>query len=292
MPPDSAQILAFMHCVASYYTQMAQATDLLTYEGVPTYTTEPWTSQQQALARALAHEIRSTLASVKICAEGLGEPHPPSDGRRRRYATVVAEQASHIARVLDDFAAIMSYDSNNESSTTELVDINSAVWEAAHQLYSLARQRSLSLRLSPSSSVSIVKGSDVRLIQAVRGCLEHIMRTVAEGSQVQVAVEQVPDRTGRPAVEIQLECTEVPENSHRVRLLTPSALDTVTLRAVEHIVQAHQGYVEPLEGDNTGLRVVLPRHCGAGAGQLPNCGQWRAQTGPDNDFPQARAIGL
>lgn len=271
---------------------MVHSTDQLTYEGVATATPDPWSSHQQTLVRTLAHEIRSTLASAKICAEALADPHPPAEETRRRYATVVAEQTSHIARLLDDFIVVMNYDSETETPPPSRVDINSAVWEAAQQLYSLAQQRSISLRLVPSRSASIVNGSTARLTQAVRGCLEHTLHAAAESSQIQVAVEHITDRTGRPAVAVRIECTQVPEGIQRLRLVTSSAWDTVTLRAVQHIMNAHRGYVEALGDGRDGLYAVLPRSQATAAGQLPTSGQWRAQTGPDIMWPQAQAMGL
>ncbi len=271
---------------------MAQSTDQLTYEGIQISMPEPWSSHQQTLVRALAHEIRSTLASARICAEALADQYPPPEDRRRRYAATIAEQTSHIAHLLDDFIAVVNYESETELPSSELVDINSAVWEATNQLYSLAQQRCISLKLVPSPSTSIVQGTGARLTQAFRGCLEYMLRTVAESSQVRVVVEHVTGSAGQPAVEVRIECTQAPPSNHRLRLLTASAWDAITLRAVQHIVTAHQGCVEALGADATGLRGVLPPYQGTAAGQLPATGRWRAQTGPDYSYPQARAMGL
>lgn len=271
---------------------MSQPTEQLTYEGVATPTPEPWSTHQQGLVRALSHEIRSILASAKICAEALGEPHPPAEDIRRRYATVVAEQVDHIARLLDDFIAVMNYDSDNEALPPSLVDINATVWEAAHQLYSLTQQRSVSLRLVPSASPSIVKGSNARLTQALRGCLEHTLQATPEGSDIQVTVEHIADRSGQPAIAVRIECTQVPQGSRRLRLVSSSAWDTVTLRAVQHITDAHRGYIEVLGDGHDGLCMILPRCRAMAAGQLPASGQWRAQSQSDVALPQAQAMGL
>lgn len=269
-----------------------QDAEQLTYEGVPVPSPDPWSTQQRNLIRKLAHEIRSTLASAQICAEVLAADQSPPDGKRRRYATVLTQQTAHIAHLLDDFIAITDYETDVEPTATEIVDINAVVWEAVRCLNSLARQRSISVKLTPSAIPSIAAGSQMRLTQAVRGCLEYILRTIAEDTQIEVAVSHITTHTGRPAIAVCIKCEPSPERQANLHLLNDSAWETITLSAVDHIITAHQGYVEPLEAAHIGLQVVLPQAHTVGAKRLPVSGRWRARTGPENHSPHARALGL
>jgi len=242
-----------------------QDTEQLTYEGVVVPSPDPWSSQQRNLIRKLAHEIRSTLASARICAEVLAG---------------------------DQLIAINDYETDVDPTATEIVDINAVVWEAVRCLDSLAQQRSISVKLTPSAIPSIAAGSQTRLTQAVRGCLEYILRTIAEDTQIEVAVSHITTHTGRPAIAVYIKCEPSPERRINLHLLNDSAWETITLSAVDHIITAHRGYVEPLEAEHIGLQIVLPQAHTVGAGRLPASGRWRAHTGPENDLPQARALGL
>ncbi len=247
---------------------MGNETAELTYHGIETALPgrDRWDRGQQAVIRGAAHEIRSTLASVTISAEMLTAVPAPPPQRVRHHAGVIAQQAHQIGHLLDDLIAVVS--DQLQDSATGVVDVNEVIWEAAQQLWQVAKQRLIKLAVLPSPEVVVVQGKRSYLTQAVRGCLENGLLNLPEGSQISISVKPRVAEDGTEAVEILLEHTSAAAEQELPRSTSAATWDQVTMLAVRRIVETHQGDVAPLGDGREGLRMLLPRHQAAGAKQM------------------------
>ncbi len=252
---------------------MGNETAELTYQGIETALPgrDRWDRGQQVVMRGAAHEIRSTLASVTISAEMLAAVPTPPQQTVQHHARVIAQQAYHIGHLLDDLIALVS--DQLQDSATGVVDVNEVVWEAAQQLWQVAKQRLVKLAVLPSPEPVVVPGKRSYLIQAVRGCLENGLLNLPEDSQISISVKPRVAEDGTEAVEILLEHTSAAAEPELPRSTSAAMWDQVTMLAVQRIVETHQGDVAPLGNGCEGLRVLLPRHQAAGAKRMGRAGR-------------------
>ncbi len=240
----------------------------LTYEGtaLPLPWQTRWEPEQQTLIRSVAHQIRSTLASVTISAEALATDPESSPPKVRRHTQVIGEDAYHISRLLDDLVVLIS--DQVEEHEDGIVELHEVLWEAGRQLWQLAQHRSIILEIPSDAESRVVRGKRNYLVQAIRGCLEQGILNLPEESQVSVRIEpqQAADTAG--AVEILFEYVSGAQQSQALQASSRPDWDQVTMRAARRIVEAHGGDIAPLGGGRDGLRVLLPRHRVAAAQQV------------------------
>ncbi len=249
---------------------MNQQARELTYEGEGTTLPLPvqtrWKPEQQALIRSVAHQIRSTLASVTISAEALATDPESPPAKVRRHAEVIGEHAYHISRLLDDLVVLVG--DQVEKHEDGVVELHEVVWEAARQLWQLAHHRSISLEIPSDAESRVVQGKRNYLVQAIRGCIEQGILNLPEESQISVQIEpqQAADTAG--AVEVLFEYVGGVQQSQALPTSGRLGLDQVTMRAARRIVEAHGGDIAPLGGGRDGLRILLPRRRVIAAGQI------------------------
>ncbi len=241
----------------------------LRYEGIEPRIRkgQKWKPDQQALIRAVAHDIRSTLASMSIGAETLAAMPGPPPQKVRQTAQVVVEQAQHISRLLDDMVAVVS--DRVEDDYTNVVEVNEVIWEAAQQLWKMSRQRAVKLDILPSPDSVVVRGKRSYLIQAVRGCLEYGLVNLPERSEINISVKARPRPSGAGAVEVIVEYVSAVQDPELPRNSYAPAWEQVTMLAVRRIIGAHKGDVAVLGDGHDGVRVLLPQYQAMGVKQMP-----------------------
>ncbi len=241
---------------------------MLSYDAAPSPVLRQtaWNQQQQALIRSVAHQIRSTLTPVSISAEALATDPESPPAKVRRHCQVINDHAQHIGRLLDDLVSLIS--DRLDSSDVGIVELNEIVWEAAQPLWQLARHRSITLETPSDSESLVVQGKRGYLTQAVRGCLEHGILNLPEGSRVSVRLEPRTAVDSAEAVEIVVEYASSDEESQALGAAGRSQWNDVTMQAVGRIIEVHQGDVAPLGDGRDGVRLLLPRHRAIAAGQM------------------------
>jgi len=247
---------------------MDRAEHILSYDAAPAAVTRQttWDSQQQAVIRSVAHQIRSTLTSVSISAEALATNPDSAPSKVRRHCQVINDDAQHIGRLLDDLVSLIS--DRLDSSDVGIIELNEIVWEAAQPLWQLARHRSITLETPSGSESLVVQGKRGYLTQAIRGCLECGILNLPEDSSVSVRIEPQTGVAGAGAVEIVIEYASSDEQTQVLSAGGGSQWNDVTMQAVRRIVEAHQGDVAPLGDGRDGVRLLLPRHRAIAAGQM------------------------
>ena len=207
----------------------------------------------EAFAHTIAHDLRSPLTAIQMCAESLMLGGDPSV--REKYAAVIAEQAKSIARSLEDLVAVADGHAGNDDKRLRL-DLGQMAEECLDELSGISAARDVTVFIDAPRGTHPVEMMDRGLRQAIRGCAQALICTVPAGCELLVEAsgdeggETVSlcliGRDGAAVPGDRLEGLELPW--HRLSLLTASRL-----------IEMHGGSVSELrEPGALGLRIVLP----------------------------------
>ena len=208
-------------------------------------------------AHTVAHELRSPLTAIQMCADSIRRSDDA--GARDRYASLIGEQARVIAWTLESLVA-MANNPPRDSADPGSVDLGQVAQESVDDLAQIADARQLSLSSDLHAGTPSVQGGSDALRQAVRSCLHALVSSVPQGSSLSVGTSGPhTDQLGRQVCWVSVTArspagreTQRLHNLdlpwHRLSLLTASRL-----------VEAHQGSVsESREPDVLGLRIAVP----------------------------------
>lgn len=205
------------------------------------------------LAHTIAHDLRSPLTAVQMCAESLAMSDDPQV--RRRYSAIIAQQARAMAWALEDLVAL----ADEQSWAAEEpgpVNLSLLVQKALDDLATLVASREIKVELDFPAAGLGAFGHEGALAQMIRACV-HVMVSVTpaagtmigEGAKVAddpsrvylaLVAEGLPLGLARPG--------SVSLPWHRLSLLTAARL-----------VRAHEGELFDLHGpDALGVRLELP----------------------------------
>ncbi len=214
------------------------------------------------LMHKVAHELRSPLTVIQMHADALSAM--ADLGRVQRAASIISEQSSQIARLLE--YALTLFDDTADADGGTLVDINMAAIEATETLRRLAMQRRIELQVRAAELGAVVKGSTAELGRAVRACIQTMVLSAPEGSPlvVEVATRQASD--GKHSAEVMV-TARVEDRAGPGGSQVAIGWDRVPIMAAQRIVRQHNGQVEALSAEEGwGIRLRLPRYQQAAVG--------------------------
>ncbi|NSW57282.1 MAG: HAMP domain-containing histidine kinase [Armatimonadetes bacterium] len=208
-------------------------------------------------AHALAHEIRSPLTAIQMCAETLGTSH--SQDMKCRYCGIIVDQAQFIAWALDDLitladAALWIRSEHREVDLTELAE------RSIHEIARLAESRGVKLdaRLRNAVRPVLAWGVPSALRQLVRCCLQAMFNQSSAGDALLVSVlpqghETLPEGMVGMTVKVQQSSANAETSEvacvpwHRIALVTAA-----------RVAGEHGGMIGDLNDGGPGIRVLLP----------------------------------
>ena len=208
-------------------------------------------------AHSVAHDLRSPLTVIHMCAEMLVSIQDPA--QQEKYALVIAEQATAMAWALENLVTLAD-DTVWSGADREQVDLADVVRQSLDDLEHMMRARGVTVRFAEPAGPAPVEGVLSGLHQAVRACLQVLLSVTPTHGYVGIAVEGPQPANGdQPASLLTL-------TSHAREALSVTVSDSLDLpwhrmplRAASHLFNAHGGAVMPLrESGRVGLQVLLP----------------------------------
>lgn len=204
-----------------------------------------------AFAHTLAHDMRTPLTAIQMCAEVLATRDDPQ--MRVRYATVIAEQAHAMAWALENLVALADRLDLGQGCCT-CVDLMELARLCAADLHSHAEARSVGIVIPPRPDRLDVPGCDWAISQSIRGCLQVLVALTPAGGEVRVT-GTVADGEAHLRMLLVAPRDSVPQSLaaldlpwHRLSLLTAAKL-----------IREHGGRVMELsEPAERGIAVILP----------------------------------
>ena len=210
------------------------------------------------VVRSMVHEMRSVLTAAKIGAEVLVGPRANDPGYRKRYAEMIAEQTSRVARLLEDFSELVRPAATTPPSDDETADLNAALDSAGRELAGLATHLEQDMRLTPAAGAALVAGDQARVTQALRGLLEYFLVSSPRGGAVDVAVDLATSEADAVTVSFTRRPPPGAETSDHTLDWT-----RISPAAARRIVERYGGTAQVTEGgQDLVLVVTFPRERG------------------------------
>lgn len=148
------------------------------------------------LAHSVAHDIRSPLTAIQLCAETLSATDDPS--LRHKYAVVIAEQARAIAWCLESLVALADAQEGHQRRLAP-VNLTVVVDEALTEMDAVLATRGIRVVREYSGVARYALGVSCWLRQAVRGCLQAVFSVTPPGSCIWVTVDRPADAEAMPS---------------------------------------------------------------------------------------------
>jgi len=148
-------------------------------------------SLRRSLLNDVAHELRTPLTHVRAELEALqdGLRQPTGDVIDRLHA-----DALHLERLVDDLRDLAQAEAGQLRLAIEVVDLPSALREAAASLESAAAAKTVRINVADADHAAAVLADRARFRQVMVNLLDNAVRHSPPGTTVQVAAEPVGDQ--------------------------------------------------------------------------------------------------
>jgi PAS domain S-box-containing protein len=216
----------------------------------------------------LAHELRNPLAPIVTAAHLLQRSNADAE-RVHAAADVIARQAAHITRLVDDLLDVSRVTRGLVQLEREDIDLKPVIAAAVEQVRPLLDTRGHTLSTLIGPGRLRVLGDRVRLAQVVANLLNNAAKYTPPGGRIELAVEaagrgvriRVSDDGCGIASDLLPGVFELFTQAARTPDRAQGGLG-IGLALVRNIVQLHGGHVSAASagiGQGSTFEVVLPR---------------------------------
>jgi PAS domain S-box-containing protein len=137
----------------------------------------------------LAHELRNPLVPVAMAAEIL-RASPPSDRRMAWARDVIARQAKHMMRLVDDLLDVSRITRGKVLLHKEVVDLRVVAEQAVESIQPLVDRRGHTLTLSVPDEPLDVDGDPARLAQIFSNLLDNAAKYSERGGTIELELRR------------------------------------------------------------------------------------------------------
>ena len=235
--------------------------------------------RQDFVANA-SHELRTPLATLLGFIETMRGPARDDEAARDRFLSIMAEQASRMARLVDDLLSLSRIELNEHLAPRERVDLRRVLMAVADSLEQRAEKRQMRIDVSLPEALPDVVGDPDELAQVFQNLIDNAIKYGRSGTAVEVSAGTSPKRlAGGAAAMVAIRdhgegiLTEhIPRLTERFYRVDPARSREfggtgLGLAIVKHIVNHHRGLleIESELGEGSVFAVHLPVAEGRGA---------------------------
>ena len=228
--------------------------------------------RQDFVANA-SHELRTPLATLLGFIETLRGPARDDNAARDRFLSIMAEQASRMARLVDDLLSLSRIELNEHLAPKERVDLRRVLIAVADGLEQRAAKRQMRIDVALPESLPDVVGDPDELAQVFQNLIDNAIKFGRSGTAVEVTGGASPRRlAGVLAAQVAIRdhgegiLTEhIPRLTERFYRVDPARSRELGgtglgLAIVKHIVNHHRGLleIESELGEGSVFKVHLP----------------------------------
>ncbi len=228
-----------------------------------------------------SHELRTPLATLLGFIETLRGPARDDADARERFLVIMQDQASRMARLINDLLSLSRIELNEHSKPSRATDLRAIVDTAVEALQPLAKRRAMTIVSRIDPAASLVMGEADELAQLVQNLLDNAVKYGRDGTAVEVTLEvaqSLPASAGselQPGRAVVLAVRDHGDGIGKEHLprLTERFYRVDTARSrkmggtglglaiVKHIVNRHRGAmaVDSVVGEGSTFVVYLPR---------------------------------
>jgi two-component system phosphate regulon sensor histidine kinase PhoR len=146
-----------------------------------------------------SHELRTPLASLSGFIDTLQGPARNDEAARERFLAIMKQQATRMARLIDDLLSLSRIELKAHIQPTQSVDLAAIVRQVADGLQPLARDRGVEVAIDAAATTR-VHGDRDELIRLFENLIENALKYGASGGRVDIMLRHEPGDDGTQAV--------------------------------------------------------------------------------------------
>jgi two-component system phosphate regulon sensor histidine kinase PhoR len=204
-----------------------------------------------------SHELRTPLATLLGFIETLRGPARDDREAQARFLAIMSEQASRMARLIDDLLSLGRIEMNEHVPPTGKANLRHVLGSVADTLELRAKARGMHIALDLAPDLPEAVGEPDELAQVFQNLIDNAVKYGREGTEIEVTARPASRRPAMPP-QIAVAVRDHGEGIRREHLprLTERfyRVDTARSRAmggtglglaiVKHIVNRHRGMLE------------------------------------------------
>jgi two-component system, OmpR family, phosphate regulon sensor histidine kinase PhoR len=149
-----------------------------------------------------SHELRTPLAALLGFIETLQGTAKDDPAARSKFLEIMQGQATRMARLIDDLLSLSRIELNAHLQPNTLVAFSPIVRQVVDGLQTLARDRSVDIKVTIPADPLLVLGDRDELIRALENLVENALKYGAVGKRVDITVSRGQTRAGAPEARV------------------------------------------------------------------------------------------
>jgi two-component system phosphate regulon sensor histidine kinase PhoR len=137
-----------------------------------------------------SHELRTPLASLSGFIETLQGSARDDPQARERFLAIMKEQATRMARLIDDLLSLSRIELKAHIQPQSPVDLASIVREVADALQTLARDRGVEIKIDVADEPLVVPGDRDELMRVFENLVENALKYAAGGKRIDIVLRR------------------------------------------------------------------------------------------------------
>ncbi|MGD9539301.1 MAG: ATP-binding protein [Alphaproteobacteria bacterium] len=135
-----------------------------------------------------SHEIRTPLATLIGFIETLQGPAKDDAEARDRFLSIMAQNATRMARLVDDLLSLSKIEMNEHTPPTGRVKLDSVVKSAVNNLTWQAKSRNVTMKFEAPAEPVLVVGEADELMLAIQNLIGNAIKYGREGGRVTIRI--------------------------------------------------------------------------------------------------------
>jgi two-component system, OmpR family, phosphate regulon sensor histidine kinase PhoR len=219
-----------------------------------------------------SHELRTPLAALSGFIETLQGPARDDAAARERFLRIMHEQATRMARLVNDLLLLSRIELNAHLRPQTPVDLVSIVRQVKDSLETLARDSGVKIQIQVPDQPFIVLGDRDELTSVFENLIENALKYGAAGKRVEISFAEIEGSEGQREARVSVRdygpgiarehIPRLTERFYRVDVTESRAQGGtgLGLALVKHILNRHRGKldIDSVLGSGATFTVRLP----------------------------------
>ncbi len=218
-----------------------------------------------------SHELRTPLSALSGFIDTLQGPAREDPSARERFLAIMQQQASRMARLIDDLLSLSRIELNAHRRPDKPVDLVPIIRQVTDGLQTLAHDRGVTVNVETANAATVLGDRD-ELVSLFENLIENAIKYGAAGKRVDIKLAPVKGEEGEPEVQVSvrdygpgIDPKHLPRLTERfyrvdVRESRDQGGTGLGLALVKHILNRHRGRltIESAPGEGATFTVYLP----------------------------------
>lgn len=139
-----------------------------------------------------SHELRTPLASLAGFVETLRTHAKDDPEARDKFLGIMAQQATRMARLVDDLLSLSRIELNEHIVPSGKVDLSRTIQDVSDAIRPLTAERAVTVSLEVRPDVGPVTGDRDQLVQVIQNLVDNAVKYTPRNGTVRVTLEPAP----------------------------------------------------------------------------------------------------